>query len=121
MIRCAHCHNRHATVAEVRACSQAQGQPRPDPGRYAVELGDKLRFFIVTGKRFSEQAGPNTYPVHPNGQAAIFQAIMKDPLAALFRYGRELKICGACGLPLTKKTSRDRGMGDICWGKRGAA
>lgn len=122
MIKCGHCKGHHATVPEVKACS-ARGPVRPPNGRYAVDLPDgrdvKLRFFIITDSKFLEQAGPNTYLVHPSTRAAIARAIMKDPLAAMIRYGKELRICGApnCGLPLTKKISRDRGMGPVCWGR----
>lgn len=117
MIRCGHCKGRHPTVAEVKAC--ADTPVRPGPGRYAVYLADKLRFFIITDQKFLEQAGPNTYPVHPTSRAAIYRAIAKEPYAAMIRYGKELRICGApnCGLPLTKKISRDRGMGPVCWGR----
>lgn len=96
------------------------------PARYAVELDGKLRFFHVQhgeGKWrgwvfVKEQAGPTIFPVKDAfRKALILEAIAADVKSSLARYGRELGICGACGLPLTDETSRAEGIGPICRNK----
>jgi hypothetical protein len=44
----------------------------------------------------------------------VMESIAKDPQAASILFGKKLKICGRCGSPLTKKKSRDAGIGPDC-------
>lgn len=72
----------------------------------------------------SLQLGPEAQKlgaVDPHGRTrgasnvrSILTRIMADPKGAMARYGRELGICGACGLPLTNEQSREIGIGPVC-------
>ena len=77
------------------------------------------------------QAGPDRYNVggiRPNGQVVgkddyssayvldVLTRITQDP-EAMARYGRELGVCGRCGLELTDDESRRLGIGPICRAK----
>lgn len=93
------------------------------PARYAVELDGKLRFFHVQhgeGKWqgwvfVKEQAGPTIFPVKDAfRKVLILEFIATDVKSALARYGRELGICGVCGLDLTDSESRSLGIGPVC-------
>jgi hypothetical protein len=98
-------------------------------GRYALDCGDDLiKFFRVThgkgswlGKIFlQEQAGPAFHKIaSPARRLEIMTAIHADPKAAMLLYGIKKGYCGKCGLELTKKESRDAGIGPICAGKLG--
>lgn len=128
-IRCAHCKGRHASIQAVRACASALSTP--PPGRYAVWVPNEepdeerlsLHFFVVTEKRFLEQAGPNFHPIPKTGpyRNRVIREIMKNPRAAMALYGQKLRLCaaprgkGTCGLPLTDPLSRMRGIGPNCW------
>lgn len=45
---------------------------------------------------------------------SLIDKVLDDRLAAVARYGRELGVCGACGLPLTNDESRREGIGPVC-------
>lgn len=101
--------------------------PKHDKFRVAVSLpgeGDKIRFFRVDtplkgtwrGAVFlKEQAGDEFHKVKGVArEETIINVILKDPRAALARYGLELGSCGICGRTLTDEESRRRGIGPIC-------
>jgi len=46
-----------------------------------------------------------------------FDAILADPAEAMARFGRDVGMCGRCGLALTDETSRAIGLGPVCRGK----
>lgn len=52
-------------------------------------------------------------------QYGILERIAADPLAAATRYGLEKKRCGICHRKLTRKESRERGIGPVCAEKHG--
>lgn len=93
-------------------------------GRYAVKIGDTLRFFKVdkptdgrwAGYTFvSEQAGDNEYRVtNRERREGIIAAIAVNPGERARRYGRELGRCGVCNRTLTDATSRANGIGPVC-------
>lgn len=98
-------------------------------GKYALDYGnDEIKFFKVShgkgswlGKIFiEEQAGPNFHKVaRPERRLEILTAIHADPNAAMTLYGQKKGHCGRCGLELTEKASRERGIGPICVAKLG--
>lgn len=99
-------------------------------GRYAVEIDGVLKFYRIdkptdgryAGRTFiTAQGGPNWFPVKVLAhKVAVVEAILAaGPQGCSQRYGIELGHCGVCGLPLTDDESRARGIGPICWGKKG--
>lgn len=94
-----------------------------DDGRYAVEVGGKLRFFRVNSPKdgrwkgytfVNEQAGSELFSVRNASQRKnVLQAIFNDP-DSLARYGQELGSCGMCGRELTDEVSRNIGIGPVC-------
>lgn len=95
-------------------------------GRYALknEEDDDVRFYLVAGKeprfrRLYELTGApgdfrQTRIYRPN---KILARIAADPVAAFALYGMKVGKCGVCHSPLTQKHTRERGIGDICYGK----
>lgn len=97
--------------------------PDVPAGRYAVEIGDKLRFFHVNrptegkwhGYTFvNEQAGPELFSIRDRKRSAMILDTIKKDEGALARYGQELGICGMCGFELTNELSREIGLGPTC-------
>lgn len=72
---------------------------------------DQRLLFQVYGAPGSLTENRVTRPEHA---AYVMEAIAKDPEEASLRFGKELKICGRCGSPLTNKKSRDAGIGPEC-------
>jgi len=96
-------------------------------GRYAVTIGDKLRFFHVNAPTKGKWVGFTfVKEIFGGGQEVnirnretrnqIFGAIAQDS-DALARYGRELGLCGICGRELTDEESRAIGIGPVCRAK----
>jgi hypothetical protein len=97
-----------------------------DPGRYALqnEEDDDVRFYFVAGvepryRRLYELIGaPGDFRrqriYRPN---KILGRIAEDPTGAFALYGLKVGQCGKCGSPLTQKHTRERGIGDICYGR----
>lgn len=94
----------------------------PEPGYYAVEYGDVLRFYAVkAGKgkwegrtfinRFRSDYQDRVFHAE---QKAVFAAILADPVAARQTFARETVHCFRCGRKLTDAVSRDRGVGPEC-------
>jgi len=50
-------------------------------------------------------------------QSAQIAAAAADPAEAAKAFGLRYAICGCCGLTLTNKISRERGIGPICYAK----
>lgn len=101
-------------LCEVRDVTPPFAASLPE-GRYAVDDAGTLRFLIV-GRRgqLMEQAGPQVFPVDPGRAARLAVLVAVDPREACARYGRELGICGRCGLALTNAESRAKGIGPVC-------
>jgi hypothetical protein len=98
-------------------------------GRYAIEEGGVLKFFVVdrpteghwAGWVFLKiQASDETYRIKDRARCEfIYKAIAHDPAAASRRYGIELGHCGVCGRTLTDPESIARGIGPVCAGRMG--
>ena len=103
-----------------------QDEVEVEAGRYAIEFGEKLRFFHVNrpedgrwkGFTFvNEQAGDELFSVrNAESRKKILQTIANDE-DALARYGQELGVCGMCGRTLTDEDSRSIGIGPVCRSK----
>lgn len=114
----------------------------PSAGRYALPTGDggasnELAFWVVSrptegrwaGWTFlSQQIGPNEQragAVRPDGtptaatSVSVLERIAEDEREAMQRYGREIGVCGVCGLALTNEDSRRVGIGPVCLAKLG--
>lgn len=61
--------------------------------------------------------GPDETELPKYQGARIVQTISEDLEGALARYGHNVGRCGICGLRLTNKVSRDRGIGPICYSR----
>ena len=99
-------------------------QPAPVPvGHYALELDGEIRFYLVTledtgrwaGRQFVRRVvGPDEFRMTGADSAQALNAIRADPWGAATLYGQEIGRCGQCGRRLTKKESREAGIGPIC-------
>ena len=95
-------------------------------GRYALEnevaeVVD-IRFYLVDGDRSRSLRELTGAPGDFREQRIyrpekILKRIGDDPLAAMALYGLNVGRCGRCGSPLTKKHTRERGIGDTCYAK----
>lgn len=89
-------------------------------GRYAIELHNKLRFFVVRYTKrgrliINEQASDALYAKNFTEYRVIVQTILKAGIeAAGQRYGQELGHCYNCGRTLTDEESRAAGIGPVC-------
>jgi hypothetical protein len=97
--------------------------PKVPDGKYAVVHNGELKFYVVNtpiagkwaGRTFVDvYASDETHPVRGATAAAVLELIAADPLAASSAYGRETRRCGVCNRKLTKKSSRDAGIGPVC-------
>ena len=96
-------------------------------GRYAITVGDKLRFFHINaptkgkwvGFTFVKEffgGGQELNIRNRENRNQILGEIANDS-NALARYGQELGYCGICGRELTDEESRAIGIGPVCRGK----
>lgn len=86
-------------------------------GRYAVEIDDVVKFYVVSDGGLFAQASDDLYPVRSAETVAqVVALISADPLEASKRYGREFEVCGRCGRGLTSEW-RKAGIGPVCAGK----
>ena len=109
-----------------RSVSIQNNDVQVDAGRYAVTIGEKLRFFHINrpedgrwaGYTFvNEQAGDELFGIRDaNRRKMILETIANDD-HALARYGQELGVCGMCGRTLTDEVSREMGIGPVCRSK----
>ena len=107
-----------------------QGIADVPAGRYAlVEEDGVTRFYKVDrptegrweGMTFlSIFASSETHPIKDRRRKArVLAEIAADVEGSLRRYGHELGHCGVCGRELTDETSRERGIGPVCYEKGG--
>ena len=93
-------------------------------GRYAITIGDKLRFFHINAPTKGKWVGFTFVKEFLGGgqkfnirnretRNQILGAIANDS-KALARYGQELGFCGICGRELTDEVSRAIGIGPVC-------
>lgn len=102
-----------------------------DQGHYAAvdPLDSTLKFYQVRVPKqgkwmgyvfLSQVSGDNHIPMRNKADRdRIFAEILKNPLEALKRYGKELGHCGHCRKQLTDEESRAFGIGPVCRGKLG--
>lgn len=99
------------------------------PGRYALEDDGDIKFYqvskmIAKGKPrivYSLVGSPGDFRRTRIYRAErVMERIAADPVAAFARYGVNVGQCGVCSSPLTQKHTRERGVGDICWGRLNA-
>jgi hypothetical protein len=101
-------------------------------GRYAIVNSDgdndginPIAFYHVTigkeGGRWagyyfvSRMASDEEYPVKAKAERTrVLKAIADNPLEAAQRYGREFKRCAICSKGLTRRLSREMGIGPVC-------
>ena len=94
----------------------------PEPGYYAVEYQEVLRFYAVRpgkgkweGRTFLNRFRSDFQDrVFAGEQAAVFRAIEADPQAARAKFAAETAHCYACGRRLTDALSRELGIGPEC-------
>lgn len=101
--------------------------PEVQAGKYALRNEDgEVRFYKVA-KILHEDKPRLVYQlIGAPGDFAhrrlyradgVMARIAKDPKAAFALFGQEVGQCGVCSSPLTQQHTRERGVGDICWGK----
>lgn len=95
-----------------------------DNGKYALknEDDDDIRFYCIGGTRhrilWELTGAPGDFKMQRIYRPEkILARIGADPLAAYVLFGLNVGTCGRCGSPLTKKHTRERGMGDTCYSK----
>lgn len=101
------------------------------PGRYALRFEDDelnpVRFYKVNEGRgkwagviFVDRfASDDSFPVKGTARREVLERIAADPLAAASLYGQEFERCSICNRGLTRRLSREMGIGPICATKHG--
>lgn len=97
------------------------------PGRYALEDEDGDFKFYQVSKIINKDKPRIVYSLvgAPGDfrRTRIYRAdkilsrIAADTTAAFVAYGTRVGQCGVCNSPLTQQHTRERGVGDICWGR----
>jgi len=121
-----------APVAAAVAVPAARGERAPlvfpEPGYYAVEYQNALRFYRVkegkgyyTGRKFLDRfKSDELRSISMAERMAVLDLINEDPAKAGMRFAVELTRCHICGRMLTDEISRLRGIGPDCFGRRAA-
>lgn len=115
----------------VRPNSPVAPKLKIDQGYYAVvdPLDSTLKFYQVRTPKegkwagyvfLSQVSGDNKIPMKNKlDRDRIFAELVKNPLEALKRFGKEIGQCGHCRKQLTDEESRAFGIGPVCRGKLG--
>ena len=132
MIRCAHCKDRHETVAEVRLCSQfkvasvavMERTPVTEPGMYRLN-GDV--FQVVWNQDETRLYAKLYVPTYtPSGQlhkfdfvydkGSIFKLDAKDRMTVedVAQLGKQYGWCWVCHRKLKIQKSIEAGIGPVC-------
>lgn len=130
MIRCAHCKDRHATVAEVRSCSQGKSSvavlertPVTEPGMYRLN-GDV--FQVVWNQSETHLYAKLYVPTFIAGKlhrfdfvydkGSIFKLDAKDRMtvADVAQLGKQSGWCWVCHRKLKIQKSIEAGIGPVC-------
>lgn len=105
-------------------------------GSYALAVdpllndGQDIKFYRVShgkeGTRWEHfvfldvYASDDRHPIkNPEVKLAVLEQIAADPRAASVLYGLHRVHCGVCGRKLTRKESREAGIGPVCAETRG--
>lgn len=81
---------------------------RPITGKYA-------------GRTYVDRYSSDSVVRMPWGEAAdVLDAIARNPLQSAILYGQRTERCGICHRKLTKKESRERGIGPVCASRMGS-
>jgi len=121
-------HVEEANVAAAKAANTPAAPAEVPAGRYAIDTEDgainETAFYKVdhgkgrwAGRVFVSRmvGGHDDIAVKdPKARATILAKIAADPEAASLRFGREIGVCGRCGITLTNDESRARGIGPEC-------
>jgi len=101
--------------------------PEVPPGKYALETDDGDVKFYQVGKILAEGTprwvnaligAPGEFRKQRIYRYdGILKRIAADHKAAFALFGQRVGQCGVCSSPLTQQHTRERGVGDICWGK----
>jgi hypothetical protein len=119
------------TATQPKPENRYEQIPSVPDGHYALEEPvdelNTIRFYLVRhGKqgtrwenytfvdRYSSDA---TFPVKGKEWMRVLTAIAADPLAAAQLYGHETKRCCICHRKLTRRLSRELGIGPVCGGR----
>lgn len=93
-------------------------------GKYALrnEDDEDIRFYCIGGTRhrilWELTGAPGDFKMQRIYRPEkILKRIGDDPVAAFALFGLNVGTCGRCGSPLTKKHTRERGIGDTCYAK----
>ncbi len=130
MIRCAHCKDRHETVAEVRTCAQAKTTvavltrtPVTEPGMYRRN-GDV--FQVVWNQSNTRLYAKLYVPTYVSGKlhkfeftydkGAIFtlDAVDRMTIEEVAQLGKSTGFCWVCHRKLTVQKSIEAGIGPVC-------
>lgn len=130
MIRCAHCKNRHETVAEVKSCAQGtsavavmERTPVTEPGMYQLN-GDV--FQVVWNQAKTHLYAKLYVPTYVAGKlhkfefvydkGSIFKLDAKDRMTVdeVAQLGKQSGWCWVCHRKLTVQKSIDAGIGPVC-------
>jgi Family of unknown function (DUF6011) len=122
-----------------KAAPRADGPARIDAypgvpaGRYALEdPADELNpvkfYHVEQGRDYTARGGKDwsaflfvtrfssddRYPVKGKDAHRVLNEIAADPKGAAIRFGREENACAICGKRLTRRLSRELGIGPVC-------
>lgn len=130
MIKCAHCKDRHETVAEVRSCSQPKSSvaviertPVTEPGMYR-RSGDV--FQVVWNQANTFLYAKRYVPTYVAGKlhkfeftydkGSIFTLDAEDRMTVdeVAQLGKNTRWCWVCHRKLTVQKSIERGIGPVC-------
>jgi hypothetical protein len=139
MINCAHCKNKHQTVAEVKACSQVKMVQAPatiiitpmpvkktlitEPGMYWGNNGAYLVVQTKDGKNLyakklvTTMAGDKVHKLHfeyEKGAIWSLDAADKMTVEQVAKLGKTTGHCWVCAKPLKVKKSIEAGIGPVC-------
>ena len=109
--------------------STTTGNFLPGLNRYCIEIDGRERFFSInqptTGKwegylfldeLFGAPGDFRKQAIRGNHKAEILNLLSNDS-DALARFGWKFQVCGMCASPLTDATSRELGIGPVCFAK----
>ena len=113
-------------IAAVLRNLDAPPLPGPDvvpAGRYALTADDGETYFVRVWRGDRNPNYVRCYLLHggsdsPVQNATTLQSIIDaGPREAAIRYGLEIRHCCICNIRLTKRLSRELGIGPVCGGR----